>query len=482
MTWQPGAMPSCPPRVVHRPDGVVGSLGPEAVELALEAGLELDDWQAWWLEGALSYKADGRWAAFECGIDVPRQNGKGALIEARMLSGLFLLEEPLLTYTAHEFKTALEHFNRIQTLIESAPRLRRQVARFRKTTGAEAVELRDGRRLRFLARSAGSGRGFSGDVIFFDEAMILWEAAIGALLPTLSARNQVTRSGPQIIYAGTGPLGEPSQVFAAVRDRAIAGEDPNLFFAGWEAGSTDDHTGDNVDLDDRAEWMRCNPALASGRMTLDFMEKERAAMTDEVFARERLCLWGGTGNASAIDPDVWRGLADAASKPHGAQALSVDIPPEGKRASIARAGLRRDGKVHGEVDSKPGTQWAIDRLAELSKKLNAPVVIDGASRAASLIPGLVKQGVTPVVYSTRQLVTACSELMDKIDEDELRHMGQPELNLAADAARRRKVGDAWAWHRRDTSVDISPLVALTLAVHGLKEEPPRRKTGRAMAV
>ena len=135
-----------------------------------------------------------------------------------------------------------------------------------------------------------------------------------------------------------------------------------------------------------------------------------------------------------------------------------------------------------EVDTKPGTTWAVERLAELSKRLNAPVVLDGASRAASLIPGLVEAGVTPTVYATRDLVTACSGFMDKVDEDGLRHMGQAELNLAVDAARRRKVGDAWAWHRRDTSVDISPLVSATLAVHGLKESPPRRKTGRAMAV
>jgi len=124
----------------------------------------------------------------------------------------------------------------------------------------------------------------------------------------------------------------------------------------------------------------------------------------------------------------------------------------------------------------------VERLAELSKKRNAPVVLDGASRAAALIPGLVAAGVKPVVYSTTDVVRACSGFMDKVDEGKLHHLGQPELSIAVDAARRRKVGDAWAWHRRDTSVDISPLVAATLAIHGLKEEAPRQKTGRAMAV
>ncbi len=458
-------------------------MGPEAVELALETGLELDDWQAWYLDGALSYDSRGRWVPFECGLAVPRQNGKGGIIEARMLAGLFLLEEPLLTYTAHEFKTAQEHFLRISNLIEGTPRLMRQVRRIRKASGAEAIELKNGNRLRFLARSASAGRGFSGDVVFLDEAMILWALAMGALLPTMSARTHVTAGGPQIYYTGTAGIGEAALVFAGVRDRAIAGEARRLFYAEWGAGEKDDHAGDDVDLDDHAEWWRANPALhGAGRITEEFIEAERDAMADDEFARERLGIWGNSALRGAIDPDVWRALADPKSRPGSTVALSVDVPPEGKRATIARAGIRSDLKVHVEVDSRPGTTWAVDRLAELAKKRNAVVVLDGSGRAAALIPGLVAAGVKPVVYGTRQVVTACSEFMDKVDEDGLRHTAQPELNMAVDAARRRKVGDAWAWHRRDTSVDISPLVSATLAVHGLNEEPPRRKTGRAMAV
>lgn len=484
MTLLSAVAVSCPPRLVHRPPGAAASLGPETVELARDAGLELDDWQGWYLDGSQSFRPDGRWVSFENGLCVPRQDGKGAIVEARMLGGLFLYEERLLTYTAHEFKTAQEHFRRIDDLIAGSPSLTKKVLRVRRASGAEAIELRNGARLRFLARSAGSGRGFSGDVVFLDEAMILWAAAMGALLPTMSARKQVTAGGPQLFYFGTGPLGEQSLVFSGVRDRAIAGTDEGLFYAEWSAGEADDHTGENVDLDDREEWLRCNPALhvPEPRIDMEFIERERSALDDETFARERLCIWGGTGLGSAIDPDVWRALGDTSSRPGADVALAVDIPPEGRRASIARAGLRADGKIHGEIDTRPGTTWAVERLAELSKKRNAPVILDGASRAASLIPGLVAAGVKPIVYSTRQLVTACSEFMDKVDEDRIRHLAQPELNIAVDAARRRKVGDAWAWHRRDTSADISPLVALTLAVHGLNEEKPRRKTGRALAV
>jgi hypothetical protein len=483
MLWQSDVRPSCPPRLVHRPPGAVGSFGPEATELAAEAGLILDDWQAWYLDNVLAYDCRGRWVTFENGLTVPRQNGKGGIIEARMLAGLFLLEEVLITYTAHEFKTAQEHYLRITNLVENTPRLHKQVARYRKASGAEAIELRDGRRLRFLARSAGSGRGFSGDVVFFDEGMINSPATVGALLPTMSARTHVTAGGPQLYHTGTAGKGEPAAVLAGVRDRAIAGSDPGLFYAEWAAGKADDHTGENVDLDDLAAWLEANPAMhGAARINAEFIERERAAMDADEFSRERLGLWGVGAGGAVIDADVWAALLDADSRIKGKTAFAVDIPPEGKRASIGRAGERPDGKVHVEVDTRQGTTWAVERLAELSKKRNAVVVLDGGSRAVSLVPALVGAGVEPIIYTTRDIVSACGAFVDKVDEGGLRHMGQPELNLAVSGARRRKVGDAWAWHRRDTATDIGPLVVSTLAAYALKEEPPRRKTGRSMAV
>jgi hypothetical protein len=41
----------------------------------------------------------GKWAAFEAGLEVARQNGKGGVYEARELAGLFLLGERLLVHS-----------------------------------------------------------------------------------------------------------------------------------------------------------------------------------------------------------------------------------------------------------------------------------------------------------------------------------------------------------------------------------------------
>ena len=42
--------------------------------------------------------------------------------------------------------------------------------------------------LEIIARSQGSGRGFTADCLVYDEAMILDALKVGATLPTLSAR------------------------------------------------------------------------------------------------------------------------------------------------------------------------------------------------------------------------------------------------------------------------------------------------------
>jgi hypothetical protein len=60
-------------------------------------------------------------------------------------------------------------------------------------------------------------------------------------------------------------------------------------------------------------------------------------------------------------------------------------------------------------------------------------------------------------------VAACDELSD-IDAVPVYHITQPALDLAANVAATRPLGDgAWAWDRNKSMEDISPLVAVTMA-------------------
>ncbi|MGY4986484.1 hypothetical protein [Streptomyces nigrescens] len=66
-------------------------------------------------------RMEPRWAAFEVGLVVSRQNGKGSLLEARELAGLFLFGERLIIHSAHQFDTSKEAFERILMLVENTP-------------------------------------------------------------------------------------------------------------------------------------------------------------------------------------------------------------------------------------------------------------------------------------------------------------------------------------------------------------------------
>ena len=203
------------PRLISVPPFAV-SEGRRAADLADLAGLHLDDWQRFVLEQGLG-RTDGKWTAFEVALIVSRQNGKGSILEALELAALFLFDDVrLILHSAHEFKTAAEAFLRIRALISDNPMFERRVERVRTGAGTEAIELKDGKRLRFVARSSGSGRGFSADLIILDEAFNLGDDAMAALLPTLSARPD-----PQVWYTSTA--GEPTSVqLGRVRDRGMS--------------------------------------------------------------------------------------------------------------------------------------------------------------------------------------------------------------------------------------------------------------------
>jgi len=280
------------------------SEGRNAVELAALAGLELDDWQAHVLECGLGRRA-GRWAAFEACLIVARQNGKGAVLEALELAALFLFDDVrLILHSAHEFKTAAEAFLRIRQLIEGNPDFEREVSRIRTAAGAEAVELKNGKRLRFVARSSGSGRGFSSDLVILDEAYQLGDQEMAALLPTLSARPD-----PQVWYTSTAGFPTSTQL-GLVRARGLRGGDPSLAFLEW---SVDEQGYD--DADERC-WAQANPGLGI-RIGADYIAKERAALTPEVFARERLSVGdypAEDGGWATISADAWGACAAPGAK------------------------------------------------------------------------------------------------------------------------------------------------------------------------
>jgi hypothetical protein len=456
------------PRILHVPPAV-SSTGREAVELAATAGLVLDPWQELVLDGALGEREDGRWSAMEVGVEVPRQNGKGGILEARELAGLFLLGERLIIHSAHEFATAEEALERMAQIIEGCSELSRRVKTIKRSHGQEGVYLKNGQRLRYKTRTKGGGRGFSAECVILDEAMVIPEAFLGALMPTLSAQ-----ANPQLWYTGSAVDQEHMEhgiVFSRVRNRAMTGEDPSLAYFGWSPPFDSP-----LDIAPRAAsdpevWAQANPALGI-RIGAEYIANEQRSMDPRTFAVERLGVgdWPATdGSADTILPlEVWDALEDEASRIDGAVDFAFDVTPDRSSSSIGVAGVRPDGKYHYEIaDRQRGTGWVVPRLVEMVAKHNGQgVVCDGAGPAAALIPELEKAGVKVVAVTAQEHARACGIMVDAAHQDKLRHIGQPELSAAVRGAARRPLGDAWALSRKSSAVDISPLVACTLALWG----------------
>lgn len=479
--------------VIRCAPGYVSTSGPEVSELAEQAGLVLDPWQRLFLDDALGERPDGKWAAFEAGLVVARQNGKGSVFEAMVLGGLFLLDEQLIMYSAHEFKTAQEMFRRIEGLIAGgiSAGLAKRVLRVSRSNGEEGIELRTGQRLRFMARSTGSGRGFSGDRNIWDEAQHLGDAPVDALMPTMSAR-----PNPQLVYGGSAPDKDlaPCDQLARVRRRALAGTDRSLVYHEYSAELCTDECAHGCDLhDDPAApetVAKTNPGLGY-RITLEQTQRERASMSSAGYSRERLSVgnWPKDGAAwEVISEEAWAACADPESAPVGSIAIAADVTPLRGHGSIAIAGLRADGLSHVEViEHRSGTTWMVPRLVELAVKWKpVRLVIDAGSPAGSLIPDLeaaleeagIKLEVTSPTY--REVAQACGQLYDMVvrpaDTDpewrtRLRHRNEAELNAALAEAQKRPLGEAWAWSRKTLNVVISPLVAGTLALWGFTTRP-----------
>ncbi|MDX3353900.1 terminase [Streptomyces sp. ME01-24h] len=462
------------PRILSVPESW-SSRGQEAIELAGYAGLQLDPWQQFVLQQGLGLQEDeNRWSAFEVGLIVSRQNGKGAIFEARELAGLFIFKEKMIIHTAHEFKTGQEAFRRILSLVENTDELRKRVGRVRTAHGEEGIELLDGGRLKFLARSGGSGRGFSGDCVIMDEAMILGDAAMAALLPTMAAR-----PNPQLWYAASAGIGAPSVQLAHVRRRGLEGGDPSLAFFEW---SIDPHAvecpagcGEHDDPADPRSWAKANPGLGI-RISQEYVAREMPAMGAQIFARERLGVGDYPSDAAdawqVIGEDAWRTLAAPESSPSDPVCFAIDMTPERSHAAICVAGEWRGGTHVEVVDHRPGTGWLLDRAAELHTKWKPRCwVVDAAGPAGALIAALEERlGVEVVQPKGRDVAAACGQFYDAVTEQSLSHRDDAPLAVALAGAQKRALGDAWAWARRVVSVDISPLVGVTLAKWGLTAE------------
>jgi len=306
-----------PPRITLVPAGAVSSRGEEAAALAHNAGLELDEAQRQVLHGGLGVRADGTWSAFEVVTVQPRQHGKSATLQARILLGLALGEE--IAYTSHRVDSAQEVFRGLVTLAEASSEIAPLLDRVSYSSGKEAIWLTNGGRCVFGTRSSRTGRGFSLDLIVLDEAHYLSEHAHTALMPAASARKRP----PQVWYAASSvdeQVHEHGLVLARLHEPGVTGEATNLAYLEWSVDLRDEEGNELRTeqatpemVDDETLWHRSNPALGT-RISVEHVRAERAAMDHRGWLVERLGIgaWPDTSGVAGapITGEEWTELCD----------------------------------------------------------------------------------------------------------------------------------------------------------------------------
>lgn len=457
------------------PEGIKTSVFPRIQRRLLDIGVQFDTWQQGFGTLALSCRADGTFAATVGGVvaSIPRQVGKTFTV-GNLLIGM-ALEFPGLkvAWTSHHNRTTTNTFRSMQGMVRRkavlphlAPGANNGI---RTANGEQEIRFRNGSIIMFGAREQGFGRGLDEiDVVVYDEAQILTLKALEDLVPaTNQARNP---HGALIFFLGTPPRPtDPGEAFSVKREQALSGSATNMVYV--EIGADPD-----ADPDDRSQWSKMNPSYPH-RTPLDSMLRMRANITDDdAYRREAMGIWPAVG-AGLISPQEWAALTDTRSTPKDPVSFGLYIGRSGT-AAIGVAGYRADGKIHvgivpavsgsTETTTMPGTRWIAPRIAELHDKWRpCAVVIDEKSEAGALIEEVQALGVAVEKTTATTMANACVRFLSAVNEGEIRHRGAVDLQASVCAGKARDLLDSWAWDRKDRSSDITQLVAVTLALHGL---------------
>lgn len=421
----------------------------------------------------------GDFAFDEVGLIVPRQSGKSTLIlviaSLRALSTKFFGPRQKIVYTAQTRNKAREKFVEDYLLELSASKLADRCLPH-LGNGNEHVRFTNGSRFGIEANTEKAGHGSTLDLAFIDEAF----SHVDDRLEVAFGPAMITRRNKQLWWVSTvGWLGRSlylEEKTTRGRIEAEAGSTSGLAYFEWSADEEDAH-------DDPEVWRRCMPAL--GHTITEkaiWAELRKAKGKLAGFRRSYLNQWVPKDSDddvdTAVDLDRWSRLSTTAAEVGERPSpvvFAVEVSPDRRFSTILMAGWGADGKRHVQVvETQRGTKAVVDRLAEL-KAVWKPkaIVVNPKGGAGSLLP--LMKSLRPVKVSPTEESQGVVGFLDLIENGDLVHYGQRQLDIAVSSASTRKRGDLVAWDPIDPLVDISPLRAASAALHALASHP-RTKT------
>lgn len=467
--------------------------GPEVADVNADAGFAPDPQQELGLDLIFAINPDGSPASFSTCIICSRQNLKTGLLKQTVLGWVFVLDEPDIVWSSHEMGTTREAQDEIAELIRNTPSLARQMMLTKNEgvyteNGEERIELADGRKIWFKARTLTGGRGLARRKLILDEAFALRKRMMGSLIPIMLAKEHA-----QVLYASS-PGQADSEVLFEVRDRGRAGMTPRMNYLEWsgqplppcenKAGQPIDNCrhpktglrrGDPCALNRLELVEHANPTLTTGRITVQDLDDTRNELPPEEWLRECMGQWEepATELDQRLDTELWAGMGQPDTGPLSPLAFGVTIYPDRARAAIGVAGRREDDLVQVELVAEGrGVRWPLDWIASRVPVWKpCAVVLDGT--ALALAPHFEELGIEVVTTSSGDRAQATVGFYDDFMAERLRQPGEQLLDRAVETATRRKLGVGFVWD----GPEVGPLSAVTLAhwglaTHGAPPAPP----------
>lgn len=221
---------------------------------------------------------------------------------------------------------------------------------------------------------------------------------------------------------GTPPKpSDPSEVLSTRRDEALKGGSADMLYVEFSVDK-------DANSDDRRQWAVANPSYPhrTGESAILRMKKN---LGDDSLRREGLGIWDETTVSSSIDPRLWANGTVETRADGGVISFCIDMSPD--RSSGHRRAKPRDGAA---------VRTEVTRHEVMVNTING-------------------------------MGQACGCVLDMLTAGTLKHLSdadQPQLATAVANATTRPIGksSAFGWNKTGSDIDISPLIACTMALQG----------------
>ena len=471
------------------------TMGYEIIEFADSIlKINLHPWQKWLLIHAFEIIDDPvevwRLRFRNVQVLVARQNGKTTLGCVIALYFLYQLEVGLVLGTAQDVSNAEDTWQACVDMAQGNEQLSEAIKHVWYTNGSKRLQLTGNRDYRVRASNRKAGRGKSADLVLMDELREhqTWEAWAALSKTGMARKNAIlwcmsnAGDGTSVVLRhfrlrAHAQLGDPDGIVKALGDSEPIADDSA---EGSALGLFEWSAPPNADPGDVEAWRQANPSLG---YTIDLPTLKAAYADDppDVFKTECLCQWVTSTVTPPFPVEAWDAGKDENSRIDDDSPLwwGVDVSADRAHASIAVCGKRTDGSWHIElVEYRSGQGWLPKWF--MAAAPNYPggmrVALQGKGAPIASMIDVIEaiDGVEIIECTGKDVAGWCGRMYDAvaaglkdsdIDAVPVYHISQPALDLAANIAATRPMGDgAWAWDRKKSMEDISPLVAVTMAL------------------